>query len=131
VQADVTFSPALHTLQGAHPAAPAEEKDAPLEQVEQNVAPPVEYVPAAQRSTPARLARGFLPAGADLHALAPSASENSPSPLQLVQESTPPADAVPAGQITAAVLSAFDLKPAGTVVQYEEPSDEYVPELQP
>jgi hypothetical protein len=109
VQVEAIFWPALQTLHGVHPAAAAAEKDVPVTHSEHSVAPPGEKVPAAQLSMPARLPRGFLPAGADLQELAPSTSEYSPSPVHGVQASVTPRDAVPAMQITAAVLSALVL----------------------
>ena len=105
VQVEETLWPALQTLQGVHPAAAAAEKDVPVLHSEHSVAPPVENVPAAQLSTPARLKRGFLPAGADLQELAPLTSENSPFPVHGVQASVAPGEAVPAMQIWAAVFA--------------------------
>ena len=99
----------------------------PTAQFRQTVKPPTLNVPAEQGSTPERSGSGFVPAGADLHALDPSLSEYSPSWSHEVHVSVAPGEAVPGGHSSAAVLPAFVLNPAGTVVQNDTASLEYFP----
>ncbi len=104
-----------------HAVAPAELNDDPLEQESQVVFPPIENLPASQRTVPVLVGLGFDPARADEQEKDLEELLYCPSRLQFVHVSTPPVDAVPAGHSSAAVFAAFALYPAFDVMQYAAP----------
>ena len=86
VHSAIWYFPRPHAAQFLHPATPAL-LISPLSHPEHSSAPPVDYVPAGQVTTPRRSDVGFFPAGVALQVARPSSSAYCPLPSHEVHSS--------------------------------------------
>ena len=79
-EASKDIEPKLQAVQPTAPLTASYSLYLPARHVEQADAPPIEYSPAGQATTPVRSVVGLKPAGADLQEVAPLSSLYWPAP---------------------------------------------------